>query len=48
MTYAILSVAEQMGSGLLGGTFTGAAISLANVFLLHQEGRPYIFGPGLQ
>ena len=24
------------------GTFTGAAISLANVFLLHQEGRPYI------
>ena len=27
-----------------GGIFTGTAISLANVFLLHQQRRPYIFG----
>ena len=30
----LLSVAEQKGGG--GGAFTGAAISLKNVFVLHQ------------
>ena len=34
----------RVGWGRGGGTFTGATISLANVFLLH----PYIFGPGWQ
>ena len=28
-----------------GGEGGGLYISLANVFLLHQYGRPYIFGP---
>ena len=30
------------------GKGTGVAISLANIFLLHQLGIPYIFGPGRQ
>ena len=36
------------GGGGEGGILTGAVISLSNVFLLHQYGRPYIFGPGWQ
>ena len=41
-------MAEKRGEDEGAAPLQGAAISLANIFLLHQYGRPYRFGPGRQ